>query len=326
MLKQVVVFYSNAVVQECADAYFRAFQHLGIDTLRVNKETYCQYENAVDLVLVLWGYEFLEDHFNYYNRAKIALLLMDEPYEVDHTQIISRIYDYVFNYEPTTLPFHQNCYYVPFAYDSLGLQDIAQEATPPAYDVCFWGSKFPPRARLLAGVRNRATLRTSIQLGRSLQDRHPYRAYYTSAKRTRINLNIHRQPTSHDYPHCSNVYHVPATGLNMRFWNLAGLGAFQLNYANREELHRFPQVVTFQNAQELLQHIAYFLENEKERQTFAQTLQQEILTHHTYIHRVRAIVRLVEHHEPSWPRCLDQKAFALIQHLFAQYADQEVPA
>lgn len=59
MLQQVVVFYSNAVVQECADAYFRAFRHLGMDTLRVNKETYRQYENEVDLVLVMWGYEFL---------------------------------------------------------------------------------------------------------------------------------------------------------------------------------------------------------------------------------------------------------------------------
>lgn len=269
---------------------------------------------------------FWEDHFNYYNRAKIALLLMDEPYEVDHTQIISRNYDFVLNYEPTTLPFHQNCYYLPFAYDSLGLHDITQETTPLAYDVCFWGSAFPPRARFLAGVRNRTNLRSSIQLGRSLQDRHPYRDYYTTAKRTRINLNIHRQPASHDYPHCSNIHHVPATGLNMRFWNLAGLGVFQLNYANREELHRFLQVVTFQNANELLQHINYFLEHDQERHACASTLQQEILAHHTYVHRARAIVWLVEHHEPSRPRYLDRTAFMLIHQLFAPYANQEVPA
>ncbi len=325
-LQQVVIFYSNPVVQECADAYYRAFQHLGIDTLRVDTHNYHQYENKVDLVLVMWGYEFLEEHFNYYPNAKIALLLMDEPYEVDHTQHISHNYDMVLNYEPNTLSYHQNCYYLPFAYDSLGLRDIAQDIAPPEFDVCFWGSAFPPRTQLLEELQHRSTLQTTIQLGKSLKERQPYHAYYTTAKQARINLNIHRQPANRDYPHCSNHDHVPATGLNMRFWNLAGIGAFQLNYANREELHRFPQVDTFTSAHELIQKIDYFLEHDQERHTLTQALQHEILAKHTYIHRVQEIVRLVEQNKPSQLRCLDRSAFALIHQIFAQYSDEEIPA
>ena len=326
MLQQVIVFYSNAVVKECADAYYRAFKHLGMDTIRVNKDTFQRYENDVDLVLVIWGYEFLEEHFTFYKRAKIALFLMDEPYEVDHTKIISRNYDFVFNYEQTTVPLHQNCYYLPFAYDSLGLEEITRDSIPPEYDVCFWGSNFPPRKWLLAPLRNNSTLRTSIRLGFHLKDRQPYRNYYTAAKRARINLNIHRQSASRDYPHCSNMNNFQATGLNMRFWNLAGIGAFQLNYANREEHRHYPFVITFKNSQDLMNLIEYFLENEQEWQYLALKLQKKILAHHTYIHRAREIVRIIESDDPIHSQNLNRSAFSLIQRLFAQYTDKDVPA
>ena len=68
------------------------------------------------------------------------------------------------------------------------------------------------------------------------------------------------------------------------------------------------------------------MEHDKERLVRARFLQQEILAHHTYVHRARAIVRLMEHHEPAGPRGLDRAAFALIYQLFAQYVDQKVPA
>lgn len=214
----------------------------------------------------------------------------------------------------------------PFGDDSLGLGEIALDSTPPEYDVCFWGSNFPPRKRLLDPLSINSTLQTSIQLGLHLKDRQPYRNYYNMAKRARINLNIHRQCANRDYSHCSNVNKLQATGLNMRFWNLAGIGAFQLNYANREELRSFPFVATFKNSQDLMNLIEYFMEKEQERQSLALKLQKEILTHHTYANRVRDIVSVVECDEQLRSRTLDRSAFALIQKLFTQYDDTEVPA
>jgi len=73
-------------------------------------------------------------------------------------------------------------------------------------------------------------------------------------------------------------------------------------------------------------HIDYFLENEQERQTLAQTLQREIIAHHTYVHRARDIMHLLDQHELVRPRQLDKKAFELVQNLFTKYSDQEVPA
>lgn len=214
----------------------------------------------------------------------------------------------------------------PFGDDSLGLGEIALDSTPPEYDVCFWGSNFHPRKWLIDPLRNNSTLQTSIRLGLHLKDRQPYRNYYITAKQARINLNIHRQSASRDYPHCSNVNKLRATGLNMRFWNLAGIGAFQLNYANREELQRFPFVVTFNNNQDLMNLIEYFLENEQERRYLALKLQKEILAHHTYIHRAREIVCIIERDDPLHSQTIDRSAFTFIQRLFDQYVDKDVPA
>lgn len=78
-------------------------------------------------------------------------------------------------------------------------------------------------------------------------------------------------------------------GGNMRLFEAAGVGAFQLcddRPGVREWFKVGEHVAVYKDAQDLREHVAYYLAHPQERERMAQAARAHALAHHTYAHRV----------------------------------------
>jgi hypothetical protein len=72
---------------------------------------------APDLLFVVHGRRFAQKWGRRFSNYRSAVWLLDEPYEVDDTERISRLFDHVFVNDPSTLGRHRNAHYLPVAFD-----------------------------------------------------------------------------------------------------------------------------------------------------------------------------------------------------------------
>lgn len=86
-------------------------------------------------------------------------------------------------------------------------------------------------------------------------------------------------------------------GLNMRTFEIPAAGCFEL-VDHMEELNNFfainKEIVTFSDEKDLLEKIAYYLENEKEREKIAEAGRRRVLKEHTYQHRMKVLLSTIE--------------------------------
>ncbi|MGC8593928.1 MAG: CgeB family protein [Nitrososphaeria archaeon] len=152
--------------------------------------------------------------------------------------------------------------------------------TDKMYDVSFIGTFYPNRWRLLRKVKpsthvfgNFWFLKVGIH--------HPAvygEDYIKTINQSKININIH---------HPADLL---ALSPNMRTFEVAGTGGFLITEYMPGIKELFKKIETYSSAKELNEKIAYYLQNEKERQEIGNSLRDECIRKHTYIMRAQNIL------------------------------------
>jgi spore maturation protein CgeB len=101
---------------------------------------------------------------------------------------------------------------------------------------------------------------------------------------SRINLNIHTSPSLRDYA-------------NQKLFAIAGCSSFQL-VDRREAIPELfeidKEIVVFENLDDLLEKIEYYLTHPREREEIAKNAQVRAYQEHTYKHRMREMMKFIE--------------------------------
>jgi spore maturation protein CgeB len=222
---------------------------------------------------------------------------------MDYWKEICSSYDVFFHLQPDEYsePLREaGAYGAPLflGFDPAHFQRPESEVVP-RYDVSFVGAAYHNRLQFLPGL---------IDLGLEIFGVHwPESSPFKEAMprpnewlspsesaqifhATRININLHSSPW---------VDGVNPVGdyLNPRSFELAGAGAFQL-VDERRDLARFFQigseVETFADLAQCRQKISYYLEHPQERQEIAERARLRALAEHTYVHRMREAIDVLE--------------------------------
>ena len=185
-------------------------------------------------------------------------------------------------------------HYLPMAFDPR--PGCSDETTEPEIPVSFVGAPYPNRIHFLSRFPG-----SGFQIYGEDWDRYPNpfvvigdrritedeaRSIY---RRSRINLNLHSSPFPGKLGEGDFV--------NPRTFELAGMGCFQLTDMRKLlTLHFDPaqEVIAVSGWKEMTKAAEYFLDHEEEREAVAKRAQARVLREHTYLHRAREIVGLLE--------------------------------
>ena len=143
-----------------------------------------------------------------------------------------------------------------------------------SYDLKIWGRGwdgfFGKDSRMMASIR-----------GKRWIDRERTVKIFNASK---INLNIHSEAVEEDFA-------------NPRLFAIAGCGAFQLVNKRRAIPGLFEigkEIVTFENIEDLLEKIDYYLAHPQKREEIAKNSQTRAYRDHTYNHRIREMIEFIE--------------------------------
>lgn len=139
------------------------------------------------------------------------------------------------------------------------------------FNVKFWGS--PPPVWMPVKVLNR------YYQGRSVFNNEKAQAFLGA----KIVLN--------------NLHFAEVLSLNVRAFEAAGIGAFQMVDWRPEIDHLFidgKEIITYKNIQDLKSKITYWLLNPDKRQDIANAGKQRAIKEHTYKHRLNLLIKTVE--------------------------------
>jgi spore maturation protein CgeB len=230
-----------------------------------------------------------------------ALWTFDDPYELSANLEIAPHYDAVFTEEARCLDAYREAgcaaaFQLPLGCDAERHRPAASVDPRYSSDVCFVGSGYPNRIRVLEGAASElkgrrvrlfgdwsalapgSWLRSCVVPG-FLPDAEVAR-WYSGAK---IVLNIHRDPAEEGSGRL-NPRGVRADAANCRVFEIAAAGAFQLVDAGRADLGR--ELVRFSGAEDLARSVRYFLEHDDERRAIAAAGRRRAAADHTYDRRV----------------------------------------
>jgi len=159
--------------------------------------------------------------------------------------------------------------------------------------ICFVGGHTPDREPYLAAIadlglaiwgprweRTRdAAVRRCVRAFRYLAPEEWTRAFAA----TQIIVNIHRD------------YGYPYQGISMKCFETLACGAFLLCDWKAKLIELFgDRVPTFRSPEELRSRCEYFLAHPEARERYREELRTMVVSEHTYVHRVRAILKTVE--------------------------------
>ncbi|MBB3113628.1 spore maturation protein CgeB [Paenibacillus phyllosphaerae] len=271
-----------------------------------------------DWLLVMNGlHVFPDDHLAQIDAIRAlgtqtAIWFADDPYVSEDTKDIAPHYDVVFTHELGIIPFYQalgckQVYNMPLAVNQ---ERFKPRAVPSQYfsDVCFIGQAFWNRVELfdaaaarLAGrkvfiagglwdrMRNYKLLEPAIRHGWLPVDESIN--YYNGA---RIVINLHRG--SKPGPDNRNAHQLPARSINPRTYEINACGTLQLTDV-REDLPNYYrpgwELDTYNDAEELLAKIDYYLSHEDERRQIALRGLRRTITDHTFARRLDQIADML---------------------------------
>jgi spore maturation protein CgeB len=267
-----------------------------------------------DLILVMAGMYFSKLNMQLlrkatYTQSKMALIVVDAPYDDNQAVNVLHLYDAVFVNERASVPMYReynlNTYYLPACYDpGRHRPDLPVGVDTPRHDVVFVGSAFRERVELLSavdwsgidlglygnwsGLGSRSKLRQFVR-GGPVPNAYAAQLYRAS----KICLNLYRSRLS-DPP-------VPlpsgmAQSLNPRAYELAACGVFQVSDYRDEVRDLFHAgVPMFTSAAELERCLRMWLEPEREgvRRMLAEE-QSRYVEGHTFDARVAQMLDILQ--------------------------------
>jgi spore maturation protein CgeB len=271
-----------------------------------------------DAVLVMNGlHVFPPDHLEQIDAIRnmgipAVIWFVDDPYVSDLTVTIAPHYDYVFTHERSCLPLYQSIgctrvYHLPLA-AHFGLFRPMYVPWQYRSDICFIGVAFWNRVQLIDEIAPYLQDKR-VLIGGSLWERMTHYSslqrfvhgswievpetvkYYNGAK---IVINLHR--TTEAGKDNLNGINWPAESINPRTFEMAACGTLQLTDLRSELPEHYAigsEIAVFQNAEQLIQQIDYYLTHEQERLQVAARGYRRTKNHHTFSNRIRKLLDII---------------------------------
>ncbi|MFD0694201.1 glycosyltransferase [Paenibacillus sp. GCM10027628] len=244
---------------------------------------------------------------------RTAIWLTDDPYYTDFTVSMVPHYDFIFTLEMNCLSLYKELgcpqvHYLPLAFQP---EIFRPKAVPirQKRDISFVGSAYWNRVAmfdqlapylankhiLISGIwwerlKNYGMLAPQIQLNTWLGPEETANVY-NGAK---LVINMHR--SYDDAAHNRNSRKIQGASPNPRTFEISGCGVLQITDF-REDLVRFYtpdyDIVTYSSAEELLDKLDYYLQNEEERTQIALRGLYRTMRDHTYENRLSQMLDIV---------------------------------
>ncbi|WP_332694906.1 CgeB family protein [Halalkalibacter lacteus] len=241
---------------------------------------------------------------------KLAVWMTEDPYYIDQSLKLIDHYDYVFTIDNAALKLykeagHQHAYYLPLGTDP----EIYYPTTPAKeYDICLVGYPYPERVKMIHFLLEKTNF--SIQVVGSQWEKKLGKVKHSSKltihsrwvppidtknhyNRASINLNTHRP---FNLKQNKNTRGVVNESINNRTFDIASCGAFQLIEFKPDLPQHFfsgKEIVSFNNNDELLKKVKYYLRHSNKRQEIAANAREKVLNNHTFVHRMNNMVNII---------------------------------
>lgn len=270
-----------------------------------------------DLILVMTGFKMSKPLLEFLKQSKVtsAIWMTEDPYYMDWTIPMCTYFDYIFTIDQAALEHykrlgHVQVYHLPLGTDPEVFHStmVSEEFTS---DICLVGVPYSNRIELIEFLLKRTDYQ--IQLVGKGWGRHNNEwkkklnldldlvnarvrpetvvKYYNGSK---IILNIHRP---FDEKYNKNRNGIIAKSINNRTFDVASCEAFQL-IDSKEELANYfeegEEIISFQDKNDLLEKIYYYIENEEDRKQIAKNAREHVLTSHTFQHRIDHLLMKVQ--------------------------------
>lgn len=243
-----------------------------------------------DLILVVHGRRFVQKWGQRFSHHRLAVWLLDEPYEVDDTSRWSGMFQTVFVNDPATISRHRNAHYLPACFNPRMHRDLNLARV---HQVGFVGGYNQARERYLCALAESGRLSyvvggpwRSNTLGRLSQGENvsPERtaALY---RETRVVLNVFREV------HHFNREGLPARSMNPRIYEALACGALVLSEARPEIREVFPDLPVFDTPSSMLSQLERLLSDEPYRLK-AWNACRARLRGHSYTDRLAEVLRI----------------------------------
>jgi spore maturation protein CgeB len=271
-----------------------------------------------DAVLVMNGlHVFPPDHLEQIDEIRgmgipTVIWFVDDPYVTDVTVSIAPRYDYVFTHERSCIRLYQSLgceqvYHLPLA---AHYELFKPMAVPQQYrtDICFIGIAFWNRVELFDQIAPYLQDKR-VLIGGKLWDRMNQFSkvsqfvhdgwievpetvkYYNGAK---IVINLHR--TTEAGKDNLNGINWPAESINPRTFEMAACGTLQLTDMRSELSEHFSigtEIAVFNDAEQLIQQLDYYLTHEEERLQVAMRGYRRTKRDHTFNDRIRRMLNVI---------------------------------
>ena len=290
------VFFVNYLFIACGDVFAKGLEHaaqsLGLEWAASwwNDPALAAKLRAFqpDLVFAVHGRHFapiwrqLKREFP---RAKSAVWLTEEPYEVDDSARWSRVFDTVFVNDPSTLSRHVNAHALPVCFDPVTHRDAGAQRP---YFAGFIGAPSPTRERFLlplaeAGLLDyvvggpwKAQPLQRLCLAAMLPPAETAALY----QRSSVVLNVFRDR------HHFNAQAVPAQAMNPRVYEALACGALVVSQPRPELCEVLPELPTFTCPQGLVDQLRELSQDRPRLQRLLDASRARLGEHH-YTSRLR---------------------------------------
>jgi spore maturation protein CgeB/Tfp pilus assembly protein PilF len=261
-----------------------------------------------DLIFCVQGYMIPRDILYEISRCGVpsAVWFMDEPYEVARSVDIGSFFTHVFLQDSSTVMYHRekgnpNSHYLPHGFDNreTHLRVMNQEYE---YDISLVGTGFPKRRQIIRSILGEGSILVVggnwddfvSQDGLERMDTCSLQEAADIYRRSRINLNIHRDEEDHS----TSAYPKAAVSPNGSLFYIAGCGGFQIVDDARKEIEGLfepnKEVVLCHDQDSFREKVEFYLKHDNEREKIAAASYRRAVSEHTYAHRLEKMLEIVQ--------------------------------
>jgi len=271
-------------------------------------------QDRFDVVIAIHGYHINPVIINSIRKigCKTALVLTDEPQQMDITKGWSQFYDYNFSNDKGTANYHHNGYYLPMAADERIFKP-QKVLTMYESDILVGGSFYRERFKFLMdpdltqcmfrhntkfiGARKsnfgNNDIRNNLFVGNKIS--YEEMAKYTAG--TKINVDIPRDEFRDGIFLSGNTKKIKATCLAPRIFESPLAGALVLTSGQRRDIFDlFPEGMfpIYGDQSHLTQLIEEYLGDEEKRKKLVEEQRKYCLENHTYYERAKEIAKVMD--------------------------------
>jgi len=231
-------------------------------------------------------------------KAKIATWWVDDPFRYPEVIKCAELFDYFFVFDSYHIERLNNAgmrqvHFLPCACDSDVFRKIEMSEKERCFygsDISFVGDSNDRREEVLGAlvdynmkiwgtVWKKSKLRSYSPVKRNVLPDELNKIYNNS----KININIH---------HMQSVY-----GTNSRTFEIASSGGFQLTDYKSDIRNLFKinsEIVCYEDINELREKVKYYLKHDAEREKIAISGMERSRRDHTYLNRMREVIKIVQ--------------------------------